>query len=80
MASEKQDPRVKSLRLSIIRLADQIAGMISSETDNTVLQKLNSSLIILNIGLSIVKDDPLRASRMLSNARRLANVQVKKET
>jgi hypothetical protein len=72
--AERQDPRIKSIRLASVRLVDNITGKLVLEDNTLQAQKLSAALTVLNISLIILNDDPLRASRMLSNARRLANI------
>ena len=76
-ASEKensQKPQAKSLRLAVVRLVDNVTNKIMVETDIQVLNKLNASLITASMAMTILNDDYMRAGRLISKARRLANV------
>lgn len=77
--ADKQDPRIKSLRLAAVRLVDNITGKLVVEDNLLKAQKFNAALTTIDTAMTILNDDPLRASKLLINARRLANVQENEE-
>jgi ribosomal protein S16 len=77
--NKQQNPRVKSIKLAGSRLATRIARQANSSKSAKELLKLSTAQSTITIAMTVVEDDPQRASRLLDMARSLANANVNKE-
>ena len=71
---DKENPQIKSIRLTAVRLVNTITNKVVTEQDSNMLIKLSAALTAINISMTILPNDYLRAARLLSGARRMASV------
>ncbi len=71
---QRVNPQVKSIRLATVRAIQAVNSKILREDNLVTLAKFNAALTTLGAALTIVDTDFLRASRLLSEGRRLASI------